>query len=92
MTLFADLTRSDEEWAFIPIVSDLAGSDLPEALLANIAHDGVLVYQHPGVDLPPALAQVLPYAEWFAQVQRLLERTNPVTPRVRRPTPTEAPC
>jgi hypothetical protein len=64
MALFADLTRPDEEWAFIPIVSDLEGSDLPEALLATIAQDGVLVYHQPGVPLPPALAQIRPYAEW----------------------------
>jgi hypothetical protein len=88
MALFADLTRPDQEWAFIPVVSDLEGSDLPEALLLNIAHDGVLVYQQPCVDVPPALAQVRPYAHWLTQVQRLLDRTKPMTPRVRRPTPT----
>lgn len=87
MALFADLTRPDQEWSFIPVVSDLEGRDLPEALLANIADDGVLVYQQPGVDLPQALAQLRPYADWLAQVQRLLERTRPIAPPARHHTP-----
>jgi hypothetical protein len=85
MALFADLTRPDQEWSFIPVVSDLSGSDLPEALLTTIAHDGVLVYQRPGVVLPQPLAQVRPYADWLAQVQLLLERTRPIAPPARPP-------
>jgi hypothetical protein len=74
MALFADLTRPDQEWAFIPVVSDLEGSDLPEALLANIAQDGVLVYQCLEVELPPALARLPRYAQWRERVQHLLEQ------------------
>jgi hypothetical protein len=74
MSLLGAATRPGEEWGLIPVVSNLKGSDLPEALLANIARDGVLVYQQPGAMLPPALAHLPTYAQWRERVQQLLER------------------
>lgn len=72
--LILEATSAADEWPFAPYVTDLAGSDLPPALLRNIARDGVLLYSRPGLALPPALARVRSYEDWQERVQTLLER------------------
>jgi predicted nucleotidyltransferase len=79
MSLLVDITSPEEEWGLVPVVTDLCASDVSEALLANIARDGVVVYQLPSVSLPRVLAQVPPLASWLAQVQRLLHEEAPLT-------------
>lgn len=51
--LILEATSALDEWPFAPYVTDLAASDLPPALLRNIARDGVLLYCQPGLALPP---------------------------------------
>lgn len=72
--LILDATSAHDEWPFAPYVTDLAASDLPPALLNNVARDGVLLYSRPGMALPPALAKVRSYQDWQEQVQALLKR------------------
>lgn len=80
--LILGATSAADEWPFAPYVTDLAASDLPPALLRNIARDGVLLYCQPGMALPPALAKVRPYTAWQEQVQALLERYRQVSQAV----------
>lgn len=68
------------EWPFISLVEKQV-SDLPPALLANIAREGVLLYQRQEVSLPPPLTQLLPYATWRKRVEALLEGDLPVAAR-----------
>ncbi|HEY7355773.1 MAG TPA: nucleotidyltransferase domain-containing protein [Ktedonobacterales bacterium] len=72
--LILEATSAADEWPFAPYVTDLAASDLPPALLRNIARDGVLLYCQPGMVLPPTFATVQPYTAWQERVQALLER------------------
>ncbi|HLW01136.1 MAG TPA: nucleotidyltransferase domain-containing protein [Ktedonobacterales bacterium] len=72
--LILEATSAGDEWSFAPYVTDLAGSDLPSALLRNIARDGVLLYSRPGLALPTALAKARPYQVWHERVQTLLEQ------------------
>ena len=62
MSLLVDITSPEEEWGLVPVVTDLCASDVSEALLANVARDGVVVYHLPSASLPPVLAQVPPLA------------------------------
>lgn len=80
MSLLGEITRPGEEWGLIPVVSDLCASDLPPALVANIAREGVLVYQQPGVTLPAAFVQVQPYASWFGHVVLALKKLTVAPP------------
>lgn len=72
MYLIVEVTSPEEEWSLAPQVTDLAASDLSPTLLANIAHDGVLLYQRAGTTLPPAMVGLLPYERWMERVQRRL--------------------
>lgn len=63
-----------DEWSFASLVSDLQISDLSPDLIANIARDGVLLYQREGVALPSTLAHLQPYDTWLKRVDTLLER------------------
>lgn len=72
--LILEATSAEDEWPLAPYVTDLSGSDLPPALLRNIARDGVLLYCRPGVVLPPPLAKVRPYGVWRELAQALLEQ------------------
>jgi hypothetical protein len=65
------------EWPFISVVEQRA-SDLPPALLENIARDGVLLYQRQDAPLPPPLTRLLPYETWRMRVEALLEGDLPV--------------
>lgn len=78
MSLLVDIISPEEEWGLVPVVTDLCASDVSEALLANVARDGVVVYHLPSVSLPPVLTQVPPLASWLAQVQRLLREEAPL--------------
>ncbi len=71
--LIVEATSEHDEWPFAMLVSDLQASDLSPALLANIAREGVLLYQREGTALPPALAKLLPYEAWLRKVQALLD-------------------
>ncbi len=73
-SLLIEAMQGREVWGLSPLVSDQQGSDLTEALLANIAQDGVLVYQQAGFKLPPALAYLQPYDHWYARIRQALER------------------
>ncbi len=66
------------DWPFSGMVGNAQGSDLDADFLANVAHDGVLLYQQEGMPLPPALAGLAPFDAWLERVQALLaecERT-----------------
>jgi hypothetical protein len=67
----AAMEQGGWEWPFISIVEEQM-SDLPPALLENIARDGVLLYQRQGVSSPASLVQFLPYETWRKQVEALL--------------------
>jgi predicted nucleotidyltransferase len=65
------------EWPFISLVEQQV-SDLPPALLKNIARDGVLLYLRQDMPLPPPLAHLLPYETWRKRIETLLESNSPV--------------
>lgn len=73
MYMIVEATSPDEEWPLAPQVTDLSASDLPAALLANIAEDGILLYQREGTVLPCALAESRPYEHWLARVENLMD-------------------
>jgi hypothetical protein len=72
--LIVEARGVDDEWSFASLVSDLQISNLSPDLIANIARDGVLLYQREGVALPAALAHLQPYESWLKRVDALLER------------------
>lgn len=74
MYMMVEATSPTEEWPLSPLVTDLGASDLPVALLTNIAEDGVLLYQREGITLPRALAELTPYERWVARVEGLMLR------------------
>lgn len=73
MYMLVEATSPDEGWSLAPQVTDLSASDLPAALLANIADDGILLYQREGIALPGALAKLTPYERWAARVENLMD-------------------
>lgn len=73
MYMMVEATSPDEEWSLAPQVTNLSASDLPAALLANIAEDGVLLYQRKGIELPGAMAKLMPYERWLARVENLMD-------------------
>jgi hypothetical protein len=79
VALVVEAISADDEWSFASLVSDLQISDLSPDLVANIARDGVLLYQRAGMALPPALANLQPYGAWLKQVQALLEKCQKAT-------------
>lgn len=76
MYMMVEATSSAEEWPLSPLVTDFNASDLPDALLANIAQDSVLLYQREGTTLPRALAEPRLYKYWAAQVEELIARQS----------------
>ncbi|HEY7355678.1 MAG TPA: nucleotidyltransferase domain-containing protein [Ktedonobacterales bacterium] len=74
MYMMVETTSPDEEWPLSPLVTDLGASDLPVALLNNIAQDGILLYQREGTTLPHALAAPIPYERWVARIEDLITR------------------
>jgi hypothetical protein len=72
MYMMVEATSPDEEWPLSPLVTDLGASDLPVALLNNIAEDGILLYQREGTVLPRALAEAAPYERWVARIEWIL--------------------
>ena len=74
MYMMVEATSPDEEWPLSPLVTDLSASDLPVALLNNIAEDGVLLYQREGATLPRALAGLASYERWLVRVEGLIIR------------------
>jgi predicted nucleotidyltransferase len=74
VALIVEAISAEDEWSFASLVSDLQVSDLSTDLVANIARDGVLLYQREGVPLPPALTNLQPYEAWVKRVEALLEK------------------
>jgi predicted nucleotidyltransferase len=74
--LIVEVTRPDEEWSLSPMVTDLHVSDLPEALLANIVQEGVLLYQQEGITLPNVLAELIPSERWAERVAEKLKHAQ----------------
>lgn len=65
----------DDEWAswtFSGMLGNAQASDLDEDFLANVARDGVLLYQQEGTPLPPTLADLQPFSVWLERVNALL--------------------
>lgn len=54
------------------MLGNAQASDLDEDFLANVARDGVLLYQQEGTPLPPALAGLQPFSAWQERVNALL--------------------
>jgi hypothetical protein len=79
MYMIVEVTHPAEVWSLAPQVTDMQASDLSPVLLANIAHDGVLLYQRGGATLPPALAKLVPQERWMERVQRLLSASLTVS-------------
>jgi hypothetical protein len=76
MYLIVEVTSPDEEWSLSPMVTNLHTSDLPAALLANIAQEGVLLYQQRGITLPPVLGELVPYERWAERVAGKLKHAQ----------------
>lgn len=60
-------------WTFSGMLGNAQASDLDEDFLANVASDGVLLYQQEGTSLPPALAELQPFPAWLERVNALLD-------------------
>lgn len=59
-------------WTFSGMLGNAQASDLDDDFLANVARDGVLLYQQEGTPLPPALAGLQPFSAWLERVNALL--------------------
>lgn len=56
-------------WPFSLVPGDIAGKEIDEEFLENVAAHGVLLYRQEGVSLPPVLERLQPFSDW---VQRML--------------------
>lgn len=66
----------DFAWAISPFVEPLDGRYMTEDLLANIQHDGILIFRRPGSALPAWMGQLPHYLQWKAQIARQLAAAN----------------
>ena len=60
------------DWTFSGMLGNAEASDLDEDFVANVAGDGILLYQQEGVSLPPALAGLQTFSAWQERVNTLL--------------------
>ena len=70
----AQIPPDDEwgSWTFSGMLGNAQASDLDDDFLANVASDGVLLYQQEDTPLPPALACLQPFSAWLERVDALL--------------------
>lgn len=59
-------------WTFSLVPGDVAGKEIDEEFLENVAAHGVLLYRQEGASLPPLLEGLQPFSAWFERVQRML--------------------